>query len=90
MIVHLSVASGFADFCGYGSSCLVTIDLANKILQNVSISYIYVLVKKLRINLGKCCYIKFRPISNITETHDLEDRFVCKIRLLAHALGRKA
>ena len=43
-----------------------TIDLANKILQNVSM---YMLVNKLNINLGKCCYMKFRPISNITETN---------------------
>ena len=33
------------------------------------------LVNKLRINLGKCCYMKFRPISNITETN-LEDRLI--------------
>ena len=49
-----------------------TIDLANKILQNVSM---YMLVNKLYINLGKCCYMKFRPISNITETN-LEDRLI--------------
>ena len=49
-----------------------TIDLANKILQNVSL---YMLVNKLHINLGKCCYMKFRPISNITETN-LEDRLI--------------
>ena len=49
-----------------------TIDLANKILQNVSM---YMLVNKLHINLGKCCYMKFRPISNITETN-LEDRLI--------------
>ena len=33
------------------------------------------LVNKLHINLGKCCYMKFRPISNITETN-LEDRII--------------
>ena len=49
-----------------------TIDLANKILQNVSM---YMLVNKLHINLGKCCYMKFRPILNITETN-LEDRII--------------
>ena len=49
-----------------------TIDLANKILQNVSM---YMLVNKLHINLGKCCYMKFRPISNITETN-LEDGLI--------------
>ena len=48
-----------------------TIDLANKILQNVSR---YMLVNKLHINLGKCCYMKFKPISN-TETN-LEDRLI--------------
>ena len=49
-----------------------TIDLAYKILQNVSM---YMLVNKLRINLGKCCYMKCRPISNITETN-LKDRML--------------
>ena len=49
-----------------------TIDLANKMLQNVSM---YMLVNKRHINLGKCCYMKFRPISNITET-SLEDRII--------------
>ena len=48
-----------------------TIDLAYKILQNVSM---YMLVNKLRINLGKCCYMKFKPISN-TVTY-LEDRLI--------------
>ena len=33
------------------------------------------LVNKLHINLGKCCYMKFRPISNITE-NNLEDRII--------------
>ena len=47
------------------------IDLANKILQNLSM---YMLVNKLHINLGKCCYMKFKPISN-TETN-LEDRLI--------------
>ena len=32
----------------------------------------YMLVNQLHINLGKCCYIKFGPISNITEIN-LED-----------------
>ena len=32
----------------------------------------YMLVNKLHIKLGKCCYIKFRPISNTSETN-LED-----------------
>ena len=49
-----------------------TIDLAYKILQNVSM---YMLVNKVHINLGKCCYMKFRPISIITET-TLEDRTI--------------
>ena len=49
-----------------------TIDLANKILQNVSM---YMLVNIYIDNLGKCCYMKFRPISNITETN-LEDRLI--------------
>ena len=35
----------------------------------------YMLVNKLHINLGKLCYIKFGPISNITETK-LEDRLI--------------
>ena len=48
-----------------------TIDLVNKILQNVSM---YMLVNKLHINSGKCCYMKFKPISN-TETN-LEDRLI--------------
>ena len=30
---------------------------------------------KLHIILGKCCYMEFRPISNITETN-LEDRLI--------------
>ena len=34
----------------------------------------YMLVNKLNINLGKCCYMKFKPISN-TETN-LEDRLI--------------
>ena len=34
----------------------------------------YMLVNKLHINLGKCCYMKFKPISN-TETN-LEDRLI--------------
>ena len=46
-------------------------DLANKILQNLSM---YMLVNKLHINLEKCCYMKFKPISN-TETN-LEDRLI--------------
>ena len=49
-----------------------TIDLANKILQNLSM---YMLVNKVHINLGKCCYMKFRPISIITET-TLRDRII--------------
>ena len=32
------------------------------------------LVNKLHINLGKCCYMKFKPILN-TETN-LEDRLI--------------
>ena len=52
-----------------------TIDLANRILQNVSK---YMLMNKLHINLGKCCYMKFRPISNITETN-LKDRLINEI-----------
>ena len=32
-------------------------------------------MNKLLINLGKCCYMKFRPISNITETN-LKDRLI--------------
>ena len=49
-----------------------TIDLANNILQNVSM---YMLINNLHNNLGKCCFMKLRPISNITETH-LEDRII--------------
>ena len=49
-----------------------TIDLTNKILQIVSK---YMLMNKLHINLAKCCYMKFRPISNITETI-LKDRLI--------------
>ena len=33
------------------------------------------LVNKLHINLGKCCYMKFKPISNITKSN-LEDRII--------------
>ena len=36
-----------------------TINLANITLQNVSM---YMLVNKLHINLGKFCYMKFKPI----------------------------
>ena len=45
----------------------------NAFSENENAATLY--INKLYINLGKCCYMKFRPISNITETN-LEDLLI--------------